>query len=216
MITRRFISMLVPLAALALFAHADDGSPRNGLNPPVLARTEPPDSTIVKLPGPPPEPAGPPPVSVVVPAIIIPDQPRPFLRRTKREYPAGFDEDSPGFLQMQIGQWKAFDADDVLGKPLRERHSSDDSGKENGTIYAYADPTGRYKEFELDFAGDTGRLRTVFVYPVRMTWQACRQAYGASVTAADAAQGRKFYSYLNRRMYVLVDSSGKVISLGFY
>jgi hypothetical protein len=49
-----------------------------------------------------------------------------------------------------------------------------------------------------------------------MTWQACRRVYGASVTAADAEQGRKFYSYLNRRMDVLVDASGKVISLGFY
>ena len=35
------------------------------------------------------------------------------------------------------------------------------------------------------------------------------------VSAADA-QGRKFYSYTNRRLDVLVDPDGKVISLGLY
>jgi len=204
MITR-LVLMFGSLAALAF--GADDGGTRNGLNPPVLLHSEPPDSAIVKLPGPPPEPAA---------SAGIPDAPRPFLRRATREYPPGFEEDSPKFLQTQIGQWNEFDSTDLLGKPLRRRQSFDDSGRENGVIYAYADPTGRYKEFELDFGGDTGQLRTVFVYPPKMTWQACRQVYGASVTQADAAQGRKFYSYLNRRLDVLVDASGKVISLGFY
>jgi len=36
------------------------------------------------------------------------------------------------------------------------------------------------------------------------------------VSAADAPQGRKFYSYANRRLDVLVDAQGKVISLGLY
>ena len=83
-------------------------------------------------------------------------------------------------------------------------------------VYAFADPTGHNKEFELDFAGDTGALRTVFVYPVKMTWNECRQTYGADISAADAPKGRKFYSYLNRRMDVLVDAAGKVISFGLY
>jgi hypothetical protein len=219
MITRRSFSMLVSVAVLlARIAHAaDDAGARTHLNPPVLMHSEPPDSAIVTLPGPPPEPVAP----AAVPVAMlnhdrVPDEPRPFLRRAKREYPPGFEEDSPRFLQLQIGQWKEFDVNDLLGKPLRQRPSFDDAGKRNGVIYAFADPMDRYKEFELDFAGDTGELRTVFVYPVKMTWQACRQVYGASVTAADAEQGRKFYSYLNRRMDVLVDASGKVISLGFY
>jgi hypothetical protein len=59
-------------------------------------------------------------------------------------------------------------------------------------------------------------LRTVFVYPAKMTWNECRLTYGADISAADAPKGRKFYSYLNRRMDVLVDSGGKVISLGLY
>jgi hypothetical protein len=49
-----------------------------------------------------------------------------------------------------------------------------------------------------------------------MTWQACRRLWGAHVTARKANKGRTFYSYLNRRLDVLVDHTGKVISLGLY
>jgi hypothetical protein len=220
MIARRFISMLVSVAVLAgIVAHAADdlNTPRTNPKPTVLLHSEPPDSAIVTLPGPAPEPVAPSPVPVEsTRRDRAPDEPRPFLRRGKREYPPGFEEDSPKFLQGQIGQWKEFDAQDLLGKPLRQRPSFDDAGKENGHIYAYDDPMGRYKGLELDFAGDTGELRTVFIYPVKMTWQACRQVYGSNVTSAATPQGRKFYSYLNRRMDVLVDASGRVISLGFY
>jgi hypothetical protein len=209
--------------AVALFTvlalAADDGgkSPAS-IIPLVLRSSDPPNSAVVTLPGPPPEPVA------AQGATVAPDAPRardldearPVLRRTKREYPAGFEQDSPKFLQAQIGEWREFDVTDLLGTPLRQRPAFDDDGKENGLVYAFADPTGHYKEFELDFAGDTGALRTVFVYPVKMTWNECRQAYGADISAADAAKGRKFYSYLNRRMDVLVDPTGKVISLGLY
>jgi ABC-type amino acid transport substrate-binding protein len=220
MMTRRFLSTIAAAAVLAGIAHAsDDGGPAHaGLKPPVLQHSEPLDSAVVTLPGPPPEPvAAPAPAAVAAVRLDkAPDEPRPFLHRVKRVYPPGFEEDSAKFLQQQIGRWQEFDVHDLLGKALRQRPAFDDAGKENGFVYAYDDPTGRYKGFELDFAAGTGELRTVFIYPVKMTWQACRQAYGASVTAADAPQGRKFYSYLNRRMDVLVDASGKVISLGFY
>lgn len=224
MLTRRAFSTFASIAVLAGSAYAaayaaDDGAAKTaGINAPVLLHSEPPDSTLVKLPGPPPEPVAAPTVvpSVATPLDKILDEPRPLLHRVKREYPAGFEEDSAKFLQQQIGQWREFDVHDLLGKPLRQRPSFDDDGKQNGAIYAYDDPLGKYKGFELDFSGDTGELRTVFLYPVKMTWQACRQVYGANVTEANAAQGRRFYSYLNRRMDVLVDASGKVISLGFY
>jgi hypothetical protein len=217
---RRLASMLGPAALFAALALAadDGGKGPTGTIPPVLRSSDPPNSAIVTLPGPPPEPVA------VQPATVAPDSPRaraldearPLLRRTKREYPAGFEEDSPKFLQAKIGDWREFDVHDLLGKPLRQRSAFDDDGKENGQVYAFADPIGRYKEFELDFDGDTGALRTVFVYPVKMTWNECRLTYGADISAADAAKGRKFYSYLNRRMDVLVDPAGKVISLGLY
>jgi hypothetical protein len=219
---RRLGSILGPaalFAALALALAADDGGkiPTSKL-PLVLRFPDAPNSAIVTLPGPPPEPVALHRTTFTRDAARTSDldEARPLLRRTKREYPAGFEEDSPKFLQSKIGEWREFDVHDLLDKPLRQRPAFDDDGKENGLVYAFADPTGRYKEFELDFDGDTGALRTVFVYPAKMTWNDCRLMYGADTSAANVAKGRKFYSYLNRRMDVLVDSAGKVISLGFY
>ena len=132
MTTRRFFSMLVSVAALlAGMAHAaDDAGARTHLNPPVLMHSEPPDSAIVTLPGPPPEPVAPAavPVATLNHDRVL-DEPRPYLRRSKREYPVGFEEDSSRFLQLQIGQWKEFEVGDLLGKPLRQRPSFDDAGK---------------------------------------------------------------------------------------
>jgi hypothetical protein len=216
---RRLASMLGPALFAVLTLAADDGGKTPAGNTPfVLRSTDPPNSAIVTLPGPPPEPftAQRTTVAPDAPRARDLDEARPVLRRTKREYPEGFEQDSPKFLQAKIGDWREFDVHDLLGNPLRQRPAFDDDGKENGLVYAFADPTGRFKEFELDFAGDTGALRTVFVYPVKMTWSECRLTYGADISAADAAKGRKFYSYLNRRMDVLVDSAGKVISLGLY
>jgi hypothetical protein len=132
--------------------------------------------------------------------------------------PAGadFDRDAARFCQKQIGRWKQSDARNLLGKPLRERPALDEKKVVNGRIYAFSDPTGRNKEMELDFDSTTGSLRTVFVYPVQMTWRECLARWSGTVTSADAQLGRTFYSYVNRRMDVLVDQKGKVISLGMY
>ncbi|MGP8247696.1 MAG: hypothetical protein ACLQVN_24690 [Bryobacteraceae bacterium] len=115
-----------------------------------------------------------------------------------------------------IGHWTEDDARFLLGEPVRQRPAFDSANQENGEIFAFTDPTGRYKELELDFDTETGTLRTVFAYPFHLTWTDCRRVWGANVTATTAAEGRKFYSYLNRRMDVLVDTGGKVISVGLY
>jgi hypothetical protein len=115
-----------------------------------------------------------------------------------------------------IAAWTQPDAYNLLGEPLRERVALDDSDAENGRIYAFSDPTGRYREIELDFARDTGLLRSVFVYPWKMTWTECRKLWGAHVQSTPANKGRTFHSYLNRRLDVLVDQTGKVISFGLY
>ena len=120
------------------------------------------------------------------------------------------------FCQKQIGHWKQSEARKILGEPTRHRPAYDEKQAVNGTIFAFSDPTGHYKELELDFDRQTGNLRSVFVYPLRLTWQECRKLWDGPVSAADANQGRKFYSYSNRRLDVLVDPSGKVISLGWY
>jgi hypothetical protein len=140
----------------------------------------------------------------------------PVLRRAKPVYPAGFERDSALFCQEEIGQWTEADAVALLGEPARQRLALGREQSETGLILGFADPTGRYQELELDFNEETGSLRTVFAYPWKMTWQECRRLWGAKVTAAEANQGRIFYSYLNRRLDVLVDRGGKVISLGLY
>jgi hypothetical protein len=104
----------------------------------------------------------------------------------------------------------------LLGEATRQRLALGEDQLETGLILAFADPTGRYKELELDFVNDTGALRGVFAYPWKMTWQECRRLWGARITARKANQGRTFYSYLNRRLDVLVDPNGEVISLGLY
>jgi hypothetical protein len=120
------------------------------------------------------------------------------------------------YCRKQIGHWKVSDARKLLGEPSRHRQAYDENKTANGTIYAFPDPTNKYRQLELDFDLHSGALRTVFVYPPRLTWDECRRLWNGPVAAADAAQGRKFYSYTNRRLDVLVDPAGKVISLGWY
>jgi hypothetical protein len=175
---------------------------------------------VVTLPGPPVPIAAPEPPKVVETAVpSVPpasdDQP-PVLRRAMRAYPAGFDSDSALFCQAMIGQWTQADAQALLGEPSRQRLALGEDQSETGLILAFADPTGRYKELELDFTNETGILRGVFAYPRKMTWQECRRVWGAHVTARKANQGRTFFSYLDRRLDVLVDPIGAVISLGLY
>lgn len=207
--------------------------------PPVLQETEPPDSLVVRLPGPrwtaPPAPPNhavppPPPPQTVAKAVVPPvhldpppppgaldDPGPPHLRRAPRPaYPAEFERDSAVYCQRLIGQWTIEDAAMLLGSADGSRPAFDDRRKENGTIFAFTDPTGHYRQIELDFDAGNGTLRTVFGYPWNLTWQECRRLWGVNVSAAEANKGRKFYSYLNRRLDVLVDKSGKVISLGLY
>jgi len=202
-------------------------STRVASTPPVLRSVEPADTSSVVLPGLPspkaPEVA-PAPVKVVpVRATVVgkytppPDPDRPILRRAPRPvFPEDFQKDSAAYCHKRIGQWTAGDARALIGVPKGERPAYDDHNAVNGEILAFDDPTGHYRQLELDFDSDSGNLRTVFVYPWKMSWQDCRRAFGANVTATDANKGRKFYSYLNRRLDVLVDSTGQVISLGMY
>lgn len=238
----RFISALLLAGGVALSALADDPKPATPPaaktadrtagpvtptppvrhTPPVLRNPDVEDTSIVMLPGsaapekkeevrdedtaPPPTPAVPP-----------PDDPeRPVLRHTTVSYPPEFGVESGVFCQKQIGAWTEEDAIAVLGEPKRHRPSLNDEGAENGDIFAFIDPSSRYRELELDFDGETGTLRTVFAYPWKMSWQECRKLWGTHVSTADADKGRMFYSYLDRRLDVLVDPSGKVISLGLY
>jgi hypothetical protein len=180
---------------------------------------EPTDNVVVTLPGPKPAwapvPGGLPTTEVHL-APPPADPARPLLRRPDREYPPEFQHDSAEYLDQQIGIWQQIDAQGLLGEPQGQRPAFADDETVNGRIVAFEDPTGRYKQLELDFDRETGLLRTLYVYPQGMTWQDCRHEFGANVRSTQANKGRTFYSYLDRRLDVLVDSTGKVISLGMY
>jgi hypothetical protein len=187
--------------------------------PPVLRNSESGDNVVVTLPGQKP---------VVAPAPVVqsatevrlapppPDPDRPVFRRPKREYPPEFERDSADYLNQQIGIWQQVDAQALLGEPEGQRPAYADDQTVNGQIVAFNDPSGRFRQFELDFDRDTGLLRTLFVYPHDMTWQDCRHEFGMNVRSTQANKGRIFYSYLDRHLDVLVDATGKVISLGMY
>lgn len=188
--------------------------------PPVLRNVQETDNVVVALPGAParPKPAvPPPPASAPAVPTEAEDDHRPLLRRApKPVFPAEFERDSAAFCQKLIGIWSQPDAYNLFGEPTRERIVLDDDNAETGRIFAFSDPTGRYREIELDFAKDTGSLRSVFVYPWKMTWTECRKLWVGQVQSTPAKKGRTFYSYVNRRLDVLVDQSGHVISLGLY
>ena len=215
---RSYAVVCAVVLATPLFAQDSTGLVRllatgsSAAGPRVLQDSEPVDNLVLTLPGAPAPQA--------LPELAPPDSGddhRPLLRRAPKPIlPAEFERESAVFTQKMIGLWAQPDAFNLFGDALRERPVFDDDGAENGRVFAYSDPTGRYREIELDFAKDSGTLRTVFVYPWKMTGQECRRLWGGNVQSTDANKGRRFYSYANRRLDVLVDPSGNVISLGLY
>ena len=155
-------------------------------------------------------------ISAVTPKLTGLPVDRPIPRRApKPVFPPDFERDSAAYCQQRIGEWTEPDVYNLFGKALRHR-SAGGEGKDGGLVFAFADPTGRYREVELDFAADTGLIRSVFVYPWQMTWSEAQRMWGTNVSAAQANKGRIFYSYLDRRLDVVVDPEGKIISLGLY
>jgi hypothetical protein len=163
------------------------------------------DTVILTLPG-----------AAITPPELPSIPTEPALPLPPPELPQAFKNDSSAYLQRVIGIWKKRDAETLLGAPAGSRPAYDEKKKVNGQIFAWPDPTGHYRELELDFEAGTGSLRTVFAYPNFMTWEDCRKLWGEDVSTTATKDGRNFHSYLNRKLDVLVDSGGKVISLGLY
>ena len=178
------------------------------------------DTGVFTLPGVPARTAA---VPKEPPAEVKPEpaaEPKPAPKAAgeppKTVLPDAFKADSSVYLQKVIGVWKKKNARALLGEPVHQRVAYDENKAPDGQILAFHDPSGKFKELELDFDSDSGALRTVFAYPKQMTWEECRKVWGADVNSNQATNGRTFYSYLNRKLDVLVDSGGKVISLGLY
>ncbi|HEV3197781.1 MAG TPA: hypothetical protein VGZ73_07730 [Bryobacteraceae bacterium] len=187
--------------------------------PVAIPAAAPAETVVANAPLSPPPDLGNAPVDLLVPLATPPAKTVPTALAAephRTEYPADFARESAMFCQREIGRWTLADARDTLGEPQRQRPAFADDSTEDGVIYAFRDPTSRYKELELDFGKESGILRSVFVYPWNLTWRDCRKLWGANVSATEGNKGRIFYSYVNRHLDVLVDRDGKVISLGLY
>ena len=129
--------------------------------------------------------------------------------------PSELAVESAIYLQRRLGVWLEDDAHKVLGASGRRRDALEKS-QVTGTIVAFPDPTGRYREFELLFDHHTKTLRAVYIYPWAMTWSECRQLWGEDVNTTQLARGAVFRSYRTRHLDVLTDRTGNVINLGIY
>jgi hypothetical protein len=121
------------------------------------------------------------------------------------------------FSEKRIGKWNANQMKLFLGDPTRHRPSIDArTKKENGSIFAYPDPTRKYRELELRYDEVTKKLTDIYVYPWNMTWDECKRLWGDTVETIKNPDGTRFYNYRNRRISVLADKSGKVINFGVF
>ena len=120
------------------------------------------------------------------------------------------------FLENQLDKWTFADAQRVFGAPVRQRQAFSKDRVIDGDIYAYPDPTGRYREFELDFDLSTKKLVTVYLYPWSMNWEQCKQSWGDNAGLETYCDGTQMHAYKNRRILVLTDMDGRVINIGLY
>jgi hypothetical protein len=122
------------------------------------------------------------------------------------------------FLEKKMGTWKLDDARHSLGEPIRQRDSFNGK-KVDGVVYAFPDRTGAAAEFELDFANSTGVLRRVFahpgaVHPMRLV--EAQSVWGQNYKETKNANGTRTYIYRNRRLLLITDKDGAVITIGVY
>ena len=132
-----------------------------------------------------------------------------------RVLPRELKAESAIYLQRRLGEWTANDARRLLGDPSRRRDAYAE-GAVTGDIFAFRDPTARYREFELLFDRRTRKLTTIFIYPWHMTWQDCRELWGEQVNTTRMANGNTFRAYRDRSLDVLADGNDVVINLGVY
>jgi hypothetical protein len=111
-----------------------------------------------------PEPVPQPPVAEPKPADP-PDRPSTAVQTDASAAPGEMKDVPSGiYLERQIRKWTSEDAQHVLGQPLRHRYAYDNQKNITGDIFAYPDPTGLYREFEL-FFDESKKLQIVYIFP---------------------------------------------------
>ena len=119
------------------------------------------------------------------------------------------------YLERQMGVWNISDAKAVLGEPLRQRDAVMGS-KVDGVIYAFTDPTGGMREFELNFGNSNGRLRAVYAYPQKATLPEAQALWGKKYREVKNPNGTRSFLYQDRRLIILTNKNDDIISLGVY
>jgi Trypsin-like peptidase domain len=172
-----------------------------------MSQTQPLES--IYEPAPPPEPTpAPKPDATKVPTSI-----------TTTAIPEEMRRGSLDFLINRMGIWHLDDARQLMGEPVRERaFLVAGSRKAEGVIYAFPDPTGVVREFELHFPYSTGILSDVWAYPKAgvVHLKDFEQLWGRKYRVTKNPNGSHFYAYADRRINILVDKDGNVVSVSSY
>jgi hypothetical protein len=119
------------------------------------------------------------------------------------------------YLEQQMGAWKLDDAKAILGEPTRQRDALNGQNVD-GIIYAFPDPTNALRELELNFGNKTGRLRAVYGFPYALKLAAAQALWGRDYQVVKNPNGTKSYAYRHRRIVILTDKDGTIISYGVY
>jgi hypothetical protein len=102
-----------------------------------------------------------------------------------------------------------------MGDPVSHRYGYDEFHSVIQDIFAYADPTLQTQRVELGFDIKTKLLINIYLYPVGVTWDECKNKFGTKYSV-QYIEERKFYVYKNRHLNVQVDRHNNIVSLGLY
>jgi hypothetical protein len=118
-------------------------------------------------------------------------------------------------LQAEINLWTSEDAAQELGTATGHRFVV--FGNEvTGDIFAYRDPTNRFREIELNFDNVSKRLAGVYLYPKDVTWPEYKRTLAGKPKSSKKPDGSRLYTCEDSRVAVLVAPDGEVKKLTFW
>jgi hypothetical protein len=148
----------------------------------------------------------------------------PVSTSARVNIPEDMRKGSFAYLERQMGVWSLVDAKAALGEPARQRDALAGT-KVDGTIFAFPDPTGAMREFELNFFQNTvytngesipGRLRAVYAYPYKATLPEAQALWGKKYREVKNPNGTRSFLYQDRRLIIVANRNDEIISLGVY
>lgn len=149
------------------------------------------------------------------PTEVQPSAPKLDPQNSRPIVPEGLRKEGLVFLAKQFGAWNLDDAKAVFGEPARQRDALVGS-QVDGTIFAFPDPTGGMREFELNFGKATGRLRAVYAFPHKFSLKEAQSNWGRNYKETKLPNGNRTFAYVDKRIFLVVGPKGDVISIGVY